>query len=58
MSIRIDGYATSFWDESEASWCQEEGEYKVWVGTSGALGAEGGVEGVLKVEKTRWWLGL
>ena len=58
MTIEIDSYATSFWDESEEKWCTEEGEYKVLVATSGVLGAEGSVEAKLNVEDTKWWLGL
>ena len=58
VTIEIDSYATSFWDESEEKWCTEEGEYKVLVATSGVLGAEGSVEAKLNVEDTKWWLGL
>jgi beta-glucosidase len=54
--IKIDKYATSFWDESEGKWCSEKGEYKVIVGTS-SMDPECLV-GTLVVEETRWWLGL
>jgi beta-glucosidase len=56
VQIKIDEYATSFWDESEGKWCSEKGEYKIIVGTSSADFKS--LEGLLVVEKTRWWLGL
>ena len=56
VRIKIDEYATSFWDESEGKWCSEKGEYKVIVGTSCIDPAS--LAGTLSVEETRWWLGL
>lgn len=60
VSIGIDPYAMSFWDESEAKWCVEKGVYSVWVGTTGSEGTSKGkgVKGAVEVAKTRWWLGL
>ena len=54
--IKIDKYATSFWDESEGKWCSEKGEYKIIVGRSSV--DSDSLEGKMVVEKTRWWLGL
>ncbi|KUL85005.1 hypothetical protein ZTR_07763 [Talaromyces verruculosus] len=34
VSITVDKYATSFWDEIESMWKSEEGDYEVLVGTS------------------------
>jgi beta-glucosidase len=56
VQIKIDEYATSFWDESESKWCSEKGEYKVIVGTSSVDSSS--LEGNLIAEETRWWLGL
>ena len=56
VRIKIDEYATSFWDESEGKWCSEKGEYKVIVGRS-SVDAES-LEGTLVVPETRYWLGL
>lgn len=55
ISIPIDRYATSFWDEIENKWKSEEGVYDVFVGTSSQeiLG-----RGELVVPQTRYWLGL
>ncbi|EED17952.1 beta-glucosidase, putative [Talaromyces stipitatus ATCC 10500] len=55
VSITIDKYATSLWDEIESMWKSEGGEYEVLVGTSSVdiLG-----KAVLKVPETRYWLGL
>ena len=57
VEIKIDEYATSFWDESERKWCSEKGNYKVIVSTSSA-GGKAIVESSIEVQKTRWWLGL
>jgi beta-glucosidase len=56
VQIKIDEYVTSFWDESERKWCSEKGEYKVIVGASCVDPAS--LVGTLRVEETRWWLGL
>lgn len=56
VQIRIDDYATSFWDENEGKWCTEKGEYKVIVGTSSVDSKS--LEIALVVGETRWWLGL
>lgn len=55
VSITVDKYATSFWDEIECMWKSEEGDYEVLVGTSSVdiLG-----KAVLSVPETRYWLGL
>jgi beta-glucosidase len=55
VNMTVDKYATSFWDENESMWKSEEGDYEVLVGTSSVdiLG-----KAVLKVPKTRYWLGL
>ena len=56
IQIKIDEYATSFWDESEGKWCSEKGEYRVIVGSSSTDSAR--LIGSLIVEEARWWLGL
>ena len=55
VSITVDKYATSFWDEIESMWKSEEGDYEVLVGTSSVdiLG-----KAVLRIPETRYWLGL
>jgi beta-glucosidase len=55
VSIAVDKYATSFWDEIESMWKSEKGDYEVLVGISSVdiLG-----KAVLKVPETRYWLGL
>jgi len=60
VEIRIDNYATSFWDGSEGKWCSEMGDYVVVVQTGGESGKGDVVrlETGLRVEKTVWWLGL
>jgi len=59
VSINIDKYAMSFWDESEGKWCVEKGVYGVWVGTTGREGkGKGGIGGKVEVSESRWWLGL
>lgn len=55
VSITVDKYATSFWDEIESMWKSEEGDYEVLVGTS-SVDILGKV--ALKVTETRYWLGL
>lgn len=56
VQIKIDEYATSFWDESEGKWCSEKGEYKVIVGRSSSDAI--GMEATFIVAETRYWLGL
>ena len=56
VQIKIDKYATSFWDESEEKWCSEKGEYKVVIGT-GSMDPDS-LETTLVVDETKWWLGL
>ena len=60
VTIKVDPYAMSFWDESEEMWCVEEGEYRVLVDTTSREGLKGtqALKGYLKVETTKWWLGL
>ena len=58
VSIEVDRYATSFWDESEGKWCSEEGEYGIWVSNTSEIGSKWGLDGKLTVGATRWWLGL
>ena len=55
VTIAVDKYATSFWDEIESMWKSEAGTYEVLVGTSSQdiLG-----KGTLVVPETRYWLGL
>lgn len=56
VQIKIDEYATSFWDESEGKWCSEKEEYKVIVVRS-SVDSES-FETTLVVDETKWWLGL
>lgn len=60
VTINVDPYAMSFWDESENKWCVEAGEYEVLVATtSREEGKAGkGLKGNLTVSRTTWWLGL
>lgn len=57
VSIEIDRYATSFWDESEGKWCNEKGTYVVSVTTCSAHGAHG-AQATMRNESTKYWLGL
>lgn len=57
VEIDIDSYATSFWDESEGKWCNEKGNYIVSVSSCSEEGAVS-VQAILRVEHTRYWLGL
>lgn len=55
VSIHIDRYATSFWDEIEDMWKSEEGVYQVLIGTSSQ---EIVSRGEFRVEQTRYWRGV
>ena len=57
VTVEIDKYAASLWDEAEDQWMYEQGEYEVLVGTSSReedlISA-----GSFSIEETSWWLGL
>ncbi|KAE8414351.1 putative beta-glucosidase H [Aspergillus pseudocaelatus] len=53
--IRVDKYATSFWDEIEGMWKSEEGMYEALIGTSSQNIL---ANGTFRVDRTRYWLGL
>lgn len=55
MDIKLDKYATSFWDEIEDMWKSEAGVYEVLIGTSSEdIVARGRFE----VGETRYWRGV
>lgn len=53
--IRMDKYATNFWDEIEGMWKSEEGIYEALIGTSSQNIL---AKGTFRVDRTRYWLGL
>jgi beta-glucosidase len=55
VNIKLDKYATSFWDEIEEMWKSEAGVYEVLVGTSSDNVV---ARGQFRVDKTRHWGGL
>ncbi|KAH8432128.1 beta-glucosidase H [Aspergillus melleus] len=55
VQIKVDPYATSFWDEIEGMWESEAGTYEVLVGTSSEQIL---ARGQFTVELTRYWTGL
>ena len=55
VAIRLDRYATSFWDEIEEMWKSEAGRYEVLVGFSSR---EVVARGEFHVERTTYWRGL
>jgi beta-glucosidase len=55
VAIRLDKYATSFWDEIEGMWKSEAGVYEVLIGTSSE---DIVARGQFEVNKTRYWSGL
>lgn len=55
VEIKIDRYATSFWDEIEEMWKSEKGTYEVLIGTSSQ---EVVARGKFQVDHTRYWRGL
>ncbi|RDW93780.1 beta-glucosidase H [Aspergillus mulundensis] len=55
VEIRIDKYATSFWDEIEETWKSEAGVYEVLIGSSSE---EIIACGQFEVDRTRHWGGL
>jgi beta-glucosidase len=57
VSMEIDRYACSFWDEAEEKWCVEKGKYRIVVATSGGEGGQS-AECDLVIHETWWWLGL
>ena len=55
VDVKIDKYATSYWDENEEKWLSEKGTYYLLVGISSrdiVLKAE------LNLTESRYWLGL
>jgi beta-glucosidase len=57
VSMEIDRYACSFWDEAEEKWCVEKGKYRIVVATSGGEGGQS-AECDLVIHETWWWSGL
>jgi beta-glucosidase len=55
VDIKLDKYATSFWDEIEEMWKSEAGVYEVLVGTSSE---DIVARGQFRVDQTRYWRGL
>ncbi|KAL5043293.1 putative beta-glucosidase H [Aspergillus fruticulosus] len=55
VGIRLDKYATSFWDEIEGMWKSEAGLYEVLIGTSSE---DIVARGKFEVNQTRYWAGL
>lgn len=55
MVIKLDKYATSFWDEIEDMWKSEAGVYEVLIGTSSE---DIVARGQFEVGQTRYWRGV
>ncbi|KAL4997912.1 putative beta-glucosidase H [Aspergillus recurvatus] len=55
VGVRLDKYATSFWDEIEGMWKSEAGVYEVLIGTSSE---DIVARGKFEVNQTRYWGGL
>ena len=55
VDIKVDPYATSFWDEIEEKWLSEEGTYELLVGISSRNIV---LKGELHLTESRYWLGL
>lgn len=55
MYIKLDKYATSFWDEIEETWKSEAGVYEVLIGTSSE---DIVARGQFEVGQTRYWRGV
>lgn len=55
VHIRLDKYATSFWDEIEETWKSEAGVYEVLIGTSSE---DIVARGQFEVAQTRYWRGV
>jgi beta-glucosidase len=53
--IKLDKYATSFWDEIEDMWKSEAGVYEVLIGTSSE---DIVARGQFEVGQTRYWRGV
>ena len=57
VTVEIDKYAGSLWDEAEEQWMCEKGDHEVLVGSSSR--EEDLVSaGTFMVDETSWWLGL
>ncbi len=55
VTIQLDRFATSFWDETECAWLSEAGIYKISVGSSSDRIL---LEGELDIRETSSWTGL
>lgn len=55
VSVELDKYAVSYWNERLERWTVEKGNYGLWVGKS-CVGLE--LEGTLSVEKAFEWNGI
>lgn len=55
VHIKLDKYATSFWDEIEEMWKSEAGVYEVLIGTSSE---DIVARGQFEVSQTRYWRGV
>ena len=55
LTLTLDRYAVSFWDEVSTCWLADSGKYQVYVGTSCEDIA---LEGPLVLEKAFRWVGL
>ena len=61
VSLEIDPYAMSYWDEFESCWCIEKGSYTIVVSTSSNCETRkesSHLQALLEVETTKCWLGL
>lgn len=58
VSVAIDPYAMSFWDESDESWCLEKGQYRVTVRGSACEDPVLSLDQTIYVEETTMWTGL
>lgn len=55
VTIPLDRFATSFWDELEEAWVSEQGTYKILVGNSSSNIL---LQGELQVREKTLWTGL
>ncbi|OJJ47178.1 hypothetical protein ASPZODRAFT_141931 [Penicilliopsis zonata CBS 506.65] len=55
VSVTVDRYATSYWNEAEKTWINEAGDYGISVGFSSR---DLLLQGVYRLEQSERWLGL
>lgn len=58
VTIGIDPYAMSFWDEKEDMWCVQAGTYRVFIVGTACLTPELAVDKLIEVKQTVRWSGV